>query len=221
MKNLGKQLLVIAFIAYPVLLHTFILNQQIQLWQLVLAFTPLLASAVWLLFHWVARVWWPLLLLTLTLLIYFVLQQGHGFLGLLTVNGLFHALLNLSMLWLFGATLLPGREPLITQIAHRISGELTNEIRSYTRQVTIAWCILFTLQVAISLLLYAFAPLAVWSFFINVLDFPILALMFIAEFGYRTLRFPDHPKISIMKIIQVFKSDFSGHKNAPNKQNNV
>jgi uncharacterized membrane protein len=222
MKNLGKQLLVIAFIAYPVVLHAFILNQHIQLWQLVLAFAPLLASAVWLLFRWTARAWWPVLLLALTILIYFVYQQGHGLIGLLAINGLFHALLNLSMLWLFGITLLQGREPLITQIARRISGELTEEIRNYTRQATVAWCILFTMQVVISLLLYVFAPLAVWSFFINVLDFPILALMFIAEFSYRTLRFPDHPRISIMKIIHVFRNDFSvpqnSTKGSPNKQ---
>ena len=215
MKNLGKQFLVFAFIAYPVLLHTFILNQLIPLWQLALAFTPLLASAAWLLFHWTARAWWPLLVLALGMLIYFVYQQGHGLIGLLAINGLLHALLNLSMLWLFARTLMHGRVALITQIARRISGELSAEVEAYTRHATIAWCVLFTLQVFISLLLYLFAPLAVWSFFINVLDFPLLALMFVAEFGYRRLRFPDHPRISILKIIQVFKDDFSSSKNLP------
>lgn len=215
MKNLGKQLLVFAFIAYPVLLHTVILNQHIPLWQLVLAFAPLLASAVWLLFRWTARIWWPVLLLALTILLYFVYQQGHGLIGLLAINGLFHALLNLSMLWLFARTLTRGRVALITQIARRISGELNAEVEAYTRHATIAWCVLFTLQVVISLMLYLFAPLAAWSFFINVLDFPLLALMFIAEFGYRSLRFRDHPRISIMKIIQVFKDDFSSPQNSP------
>ena len=217
MNNLGKQLIFILLVAYPVLLHVFIINQQIVWWQLLLAFSPLLATAIWLLFRWTARLWWPLILLAIAILGYFVLHGGHGIVGLLAVNGLFHAALNLSMLWLFGSTLLQGREPLITQIALRISGHLTAETEIYTRHVTIAWCILFILQVTISLLLYIFAPLATWSFFINILDFPIIALMFIAEFSYRTLRFPDQPIISIMKIIEVYRKDFSTPVKAANK----
>ena len=218
MNNLGKQLLFIVLIGYPVLLHAFIIHQQIELWQLMLAFSPLLATAVWLIFRWTRRAWWPLILTTLTLLVYFVLQSGHGLIGLLAVNGLFHAALNLSILWLFGSTLMHGRVPLITQIARRISGDIPPEIVTYTRHVTIAWCFLFILQVTVSLLLYLFAPLAAWSFFINVLDFPLLALMFLAEFTYRTLRFPDHPVISIMKIIEVYRNDFSTPLKAASKQ---
>jgi uncharacterized membrane protein len=217
MNNLGKQFIFILLVAYPVLLHVFIINQQIVWWQLLLAFSPLLATATWLLCRWTARLWWPLILLAIAILGYFVLHGGHGVVGLLAVNGLFHAAINLSMLWFFGSTLLQGREPFITQIARRISGHLTAETEIYTRHVTIAWCILFILQVTISLLLYIFAPLATWSFFINILDFPIIALMFIAEFSYRTLRFPDQPIISIMKIIEVYRKDFSTPVKAANK----
>jgi uncharacterized membrane protein len=218
MNNLGKQLLFIVLVAYPVLLHAFIINQQIELWQLLLAFSPLLITAIWLSFRWTSRVWWPLISLTFALLIYFVLHSRHGLVGLLAVNGLFHAALNLSMLWLFGSTLIQGRVPLITQIARRISADIPAEIVTYTRHVTIAWCLLFMLQVSVSLLLYIFAPLAAWSFFINVLDFPLLALMFIAEFTYRTLRFPEQPVVSIMKIIDVYRRDYSTPVKVANKQ---
>ena len=48
----------------------------------------------------------------------------YGRVGLLAVNGLSNASLNLFLLWLFGRTLLPGREPLISQISRHINGQL-------------------------------------------------------------------------------------------------
>jgi uncharacterized membrane protein len=107
---------------------------------------------------------------------------------------------------------------LITQISTRINGQLKPEVVEYTRHVTIAWCIFFGLQVVVSLLLYAFAPLAAWSFFINILNLPLLILMFVGEKAYRTLRFPNHPKTSILKAIEVYSKDFAAPRKADNKR---
>jgi uncharacterized membrane protein len=105
-----------------------------------------------------------------------------------------------------------GREPLVTQIACHIKGQLPPEILRYTRHVTIAWCIFFVLQVTTSLSLYVFAPVAVWSLFINILDLPLLALMFIAEYIYRTLRFPDHPRTPITQVVEVYTKNYAAPK---------
>jgi len=209
MGNLGKALLLATFISYQILLHTFIVKVQVEMWHLVLVFAPMLAVAAWVLFRLVPRAWWPLLILTMATLIYFIVSGDYGRIGLLTLNGLMHATLNLFLLWLFGRTLLGGREPLISQIASHINGPLEPEIAVYTRQATIAWCIFFTLQVTTSLSLYIFAPLAFWSFFINVLDLPMLILMFIAEHTFRRIRFPNHARTSIMKVIEVYTRDFA------------
>jgi len=214
MGRLGKIILVLAFIGYPVLLHAFILKQEIETWKLLFVFAPLLGIAAWVAFRTVGKRWWPMLMLIIVAVVYFLVAGNHGRIGLLAVNGLSNATLNLFLLWLFGRTLVKGKEPLIAQISRRINGELKPEVVAYTRHVTIAWCVFFTLQLCTSLLLYVFAPIAAWSFFINVLNLPLLALMFIAEKLYRTARFPNHPKTSILKAIEVYTKDFAAPKKA-------
>jgi len=133
--------------------------------------------------------------------------------GLVVVNGLSHATLNLFLLWLFGRTLLPSRAANL-QITRHINGEVQPEIVVYARQVTVAWSVYFAAQVVVSALLYGFTSIAVWSFFINVLNLPLLASMFLAEYAYRTTHFPDHPRTSIMKAIEVYTRDFAAPKKA-------
>lgn len=218
MRHLGKILLLVAFIAYPILLHMFILKDEVEIAHLLFVFAPLLGVAAWVLFRMLGKAWWPLLLAGFAVVIYYIATGDHGRIGLLAVNGLSHASLNLFLLWLFGRTLLPGREPLISQISRHINGELLPEVVEYTRHVTIAWCVYFVLQVVASLLLYLFTPLAAWSFFINVLNLPLLILMFVAEKTYRTLRFPNHPKTSILKAIEVYSKDFAAPKKADSER---
>lgn len=212
MGHLGKILLLVAFIAYPILLHTYILKEEVEMWQLIFVFAPLLAVAVWVMFRVIDKLWWPLLVLAFAGVIYYIVAGGHERIGLLVVNGLSNVTLNLFLLWLFGRTLLRGKVPLISQISRHINGELKPEVAEYTRHVTIAWCIFFGLQVITSLSLYVFAPIAAWSFFINILNLPLLILMFVGEKTFRTLRFPNHPKTSILKAIEVYSKDFAAPK---------
>lgn len=210
--TLGRISALLAFVAYPILLHTFILKSGIEAWRLLLVFTPLLLAASWVIFRAVGKRWWPLGVLLLAALAYYVVTGAHGRVGLLAANGLIHATLNLFLLGLFGRTLRYDREPLITQIARHIKGQLPPEITRYTRQATVAWCIFFALQVTTSLSLYVFAPVEVWSLFINVLDLPLLALMFIAENIYRTLRFPHHPRTPITQVVEVYTKNYAAPK---------
>ena len=215
MGRLGKILLLASFVGYPILLHMFILKEnEVAMWQLMFVFAPLLAAAAWVVFRMVGKVWWPILALLFVAGVYYIATGDYGRVGLLAVNGFSNATLNLFLLWLFGRTLLPGQDPLISQISRHINGQLLPEVAEYTRYVTIAWCIFFGLEVIASLLLYAFAPLAAWSFFINVLNLPLLILMFVGEKAYRTLRFPHHPKTSILKAIEVYSKDFAAPKKA-------
>ena len=215
MGRMGKILLLLSFIGYPILLHVFILKkEEVEMWQLMFVFAPLLAVAAWMVFRMVGKMWWPLLSLLFAAALYYLATGDYGRIGLLAVNGLMNATLNLFLLWLFGRTLLPGKEPLISQISRHINGQLMPDIVEYTRHVTIAWSIFFALQVIVSLLLYVFAPLAAWSFFINVLNLPLLIFMFVGEKIYRTLRFPNHPNTSILKAIEVYSKDFAAPKKA-------
>src|SRR5215475_12621588 len=102
-------------------------------------------------------------------------------LGFVTISAVTHWSIYASLLLAFGLTLRPGREPLITSMARRLHGEVEGELAAYTRGVTVAWTIFFAVQLILSITLFCFAPLVVWSFFVNILDIPLVIAMFTAE----------------------------------------
>lgn len=212
MRQVGKALVVLAVIAYPVLLHLYIREDGGDGVALLLVLIPLLLAGGWLILRALGKNWWPLVALLLLALVYFLVHGQHERIGLVALSGISHASLNLFLLWFFGRTLLRGREPLITQISRRVNGDVQPDIARYTRRVTAAWSIYFAAQVAVSLLLYLFAPLPVWSLFINVLNLPLLLMMFAGEYVWRTTHYPHHARTSIRKAFEVYAKDFAASK---------
>ena len=160
--RLARLTTLLAFCAYPILLHIFILKNEVSATHLLLVFTPLLVVVSWFVFSSIPKIGWPFGGMILALLIYYVISNENGRIGLLAINGLVHASINLFMLWFFGRTLLHWQYPLISQIARYINGELELAIAIYTRRVTILWCVFFALQVFVSLSLYLFSTVAAW-----------------------------------------------------------
>jgi hypothetical protein len=132
-----------------------------------------------------------------------ILGRLVGF-SLVAASALPHTLAYVTLLSAFAITLLPGREPLVTWLARRISGPLGAEMVAYTRQVTWAWTLFFAAQLLVSLLLVCLAPLGVWSFFVNVLNFPLVALMFAAEYAFRRVHLRDPPRQTVSDLVRVF-----------------
>jgi uncharacterized membrane protein len=112
--------------------------------------------------------------------------------GMMLTAAVPHAIAYLGLLTLFAASLAPGREAIITIVARRARGALSDELLHYTRCVTIAWCCFFAAQLATSLLLWLLAPLVWWSVFVNLCTVPLVALMFGAELAYRHWRHGVH-----------------------------
>jgi uncharacterized membrane protein len=105
-----------------------------------------------------------------------------------------HALAYLSLLTVFGASLAPGRKPIITVLAEASRGTLPPAVLLYTRRVTWAWCLFCAGQLAVSSLLLLLAPVAVWSAFVNLCNLPLLAAMFCGEFAWRKWRHGSWPQ---------------------------
>jgi hypothetical protein len=125
-------------------------------------------------------------------------------LSFVTVSALSHWAIYASLLTTFALTLRQGHTPLITAMAGRLHGKLlSDEIIRYTRKVTIAWCLFFAAQLLTSVLLFVFAPLTVWSFFVNVLDIPLVVAMFAGEYAYRLHALQDPPRHSLAMIVQM------------------
>lgn len=214
--RLGKVLLVVAVIAYPLFLHGAIANSGSGGLQLLLVLLPLLAVAAWVVFRAVSKAWWPLYALALATFTGYLILGEHERIGLIAVTGISHASFNLFLMWFFGHTLFGGREPLISRIARLMNGKEHPGVAAYTRKVTIAWSLYFAMQVIVSAALYSFASITAWSFFINVLNLPLLATMFIVEYLYRITAHPDHPRATIWRAIEVYSKDLA----ATGKQNN-
>ena len=112
---------------------------------------------------------------------------------------------HLALAALFGRTLFGQREALITRLARMGDGELSERKARYTRNVTIAWTVFFLANALVSTLLYAFAPIAVWSVHANVLTLPLVALMFGAEFAVRQFALPAHERPGLAESIRAYR----------------
>jgi uncharacterized membrane protein len=105
------------------------------------------------------------------------------------------------MAWTFGRTLFKGRVPLCTEFADKIHGPLTSLELPYTRRVTLAWTLFFVGNLVVTLVLFAFAPLRTWSFFVNFVSLPLVLLMFVVEFAVRRRVLPQvHGLLATMRI---------------------
>ncbi len=123
--------------------------------------------------------------------------------GFVTASALMHWVIYSSLLVTFALTLRPGREPLITAIARKMHGAIPDEMVVYTRRVTIAWCCFFAAQLSTSIALFLFAPLVVWSFFVNILDIPLVITMFAAEYAVRLRCLRNPPRLSLALIVNM------------------
>ena len=215
MLRLGKALLLAAFIAYPLWLHNTIAKSESGGLQLLLVLLPLLIGISWVVLRAVRAVWWPFIGSAIAAFLFYLALGEHERIGLIAVTGISHASFNLFLMWFFGHTLFGGREPLISRIARLVNGADYPDVAAYTRNVTVAWSVYFGMQVIISGLLYFFASITAWSFFINVLNLPLLAMMFIGEYAYRIVAHPDHPRATIWRAIEVYSKDLA----TPRKQN--
>jgi len=117
-----------------------------------------------------------------------------------------HVGFNSLMGLVFGRTLLPGREPLVTGLARLIHEHMTPVLLRYTRQVTVAWTLFFLGSAALSVLLFLWAPIEAWSVFANILSLPLVALMFVVENEVRKRVLPPEDRVSILATFRAFRA---------------
>ena len=146
------------------------------------------------------RIAWLLLAVPASLLA----SRFLGQVSVLAVSGSSHALIYSGLFAFFARTLRLGQVDLCTAMAARLRGTLTPEMAAYTRGVTIAWCVFFALQLAASLALALFAPAQIWSLFVNVLELPLVAAMFLAELAVRRLCFRSYDHVGIAETVRAF-----------------
>jgi uncharacterized membrane protein len=192
----------VLFIAYAGLSHYSNSNPQAHDLGAALALAPVLAIGFVLIWRWSGALpgllsaaaaaflvhhYWPLFTRNFSI-VYLIQQCG------------FYAIMAFG----FGRSLLEGRVPLCTQLADKIHGPLSAAELRYTRKVTIAWVVFFLLNMAVTGLLFAFAPLPIWSFFANFLSLPLILLMFGAEYVVRRRALPQVQTSSLIATLRMY-----------------
>ncbi len=87
-----------------------------------------------------------------------------------------HVAIHVLLAFVFGLTLQAGREPLVTALARRVhGGSIAPAMAAYARKVTVAWTAYFIAMAALSLVLYASAPFALWATFANLVTPVVIA----------------------------------------------
>jgi uncharacterized membrane protein len=147
----------------------------------------------------------------------FALTAGGLFkISFVTASALMHWGLYASLLASFALTLRQGYTPLITAMAYKLHGaEIPAELVVYTRRVTTAWSCFFAAQLTTSVLLFCFAPLTAWSFFVNVLDIPLVVAMYAAEYAVRIRVLRDPPRHSFATIFEMVSDCVKSRSPAP------
>jgi uncharacterized membrane protein len=143
--------------------------------------------------------------LALLLFTYWHLLESKFYWVCLLQDCALYGLLSLS----FGGSLRPGATALCTALADKVHGPLTPREVHYSRRVTAAWGLFFAAIVAITVVLFAAAPLRVWSLFTNFCILPLVALMFIAEYAVRRRVLPPAERGRIVATVRTFLSGSS------------
>jgi uncharacterized membrane protein len=190
------------FIAYSVLSHYSNSNPDARDLGAALALGPMLTLGLALIWRWSGA---PLAVLAAAVVAFLLyrywpfLTQNFPIVYLIQQCG-FYAI----MAFTFGRSLLKGRVPLCTQLADKVHGPLSVLELRYTRNVTIAWVIFFLLNLAVTVLLFEFAPLRTWSLFVNFFSLPLILLMFVAEYAVRRRVLPQVQRNGLIATLRVY-----------------
>jgi uncharacterized membrane protein len=111
-------------------------------------------------------------------------------------------LINATLAWLFGRTLVRGRVPLIARFAVMEQGALSAELAAYTRTLTWLWTLLFVGAALLSFALALSGDRDAWSLFTNLINYLLVAALFLGEFVYRRLRFRNYRHQSPLQLLR-------------------
>lgn len=192
--------------AYLAFSHLLTIDEHPSLLMLALGVTPL--SIMALLAAWHSRMrWWALALLAalaLTVLLYLDDLRNH-------VNWLYfmqHAGAMSLLAITFGSTLGRGdAEALCSRVTRLMLPDPVDPAYvRYTWKVTVAWTVYFVTSGLVSVGLFFWGPITVWSYFANLLTPVFVGLMFVIEYLVRVRVLPDRAHFSIAQTIQAYRS---------------
>lgn len=117
-----------------------------------------------------------------------------------------HLGVHLALAAWFGLSLAAGREPVVSAMARMIHSQpLAPRTLRYTRGVTWLWTLFFLGNAAVSLLLFAWASVEVWSVHANLLTGPLVGAVFLGEMLVRRQVLPREERPSLHDIVRSYR----------------
>ncbi len=108
--------------------------------------------------------------------------------------------------WLFASGVGGGREPLVTRMARRTRrGDMPPSVVRYTYFLTVGWAVFFVVAMSVSTLLFFTQPGAVWSLYINVLLWPLVAGAMVFEYVLRLTLLRNVKHVPFSAAIHAFR----------------
>ena len=198
-----------AAVAYVFGSHWLMTGAPASPWNAVAVVGPMLAAAALLAWQRRERLLASLAALATAAL---VVQASQGGLDTSAIYVGQHVAIHVLLAFVFGLTLLGGRDPLVTALARRVhGGSLTAPMASYSRKVTLAWTVYFVAMAALSLALHAFAPFDVWAAFANLATPLAMLLLFVGEYALRYRLHPEFERATLAQAIRAY-ADRGSHE---------
>ena len=172
-------------LGYPLLVHLAVVLDESRLQWLALVWLLALSLGGALIER---QPWAWSILLAGALGLYWLVVLGHGLYALYVPPAVIPAVLFIA----FARSLRAGQTPLISRIATGMRGEpLPPPLVAYTRHVTVLWCAVFIVMFLSAVALAAWATPELWSLMTNVVHYAALGAVFVGEFAYRRIRYPE------------------------------
>lgn len=196
----------VAAAAYLAFSHLLTIDERPSLLMLALGVAPMTAIA--LLAAWHSRMRWftlgLLALLALTVLLYLEELRNH-------INWLYfmqHAGAMILLAITFGSTLGRGdANALCSRVTRLILSDPADPVyMRYTWKVTLVWTAYFITSAVVSIGLFFFGPLTVWSYFANLFTPVMVGLIFVIEYVVRVRVLPDRAHFSITQTIRAYRA---------------
>jgi uncharacterized membrane protein len=147
------------------------------------------------------------LVLSYPLLARWVLPHWHALPGFVLM--LPPSMMNAWLAWIFGRTLLPGREPMIGTFARierasssgQPNADLPPELSHYTRALTQIWSGLFIAMALIATLLACSGMVTEWALFTGLISYALMTMLFLGEYLFRRLHFAGYPHTQPFRLM--------------------
>jgi len=112
-------------------------------------------------------------------------------------------IINGCFLYLFGRTILPGREPQIARFRRLVGAEPSPAGEHYSKQLTVCWVVFFAVSLGASILLPLYADPVIWSYVVNLVLPAVAAMFFLSEHFLRTRYLAHYGAVPLSRTLRI------------------